>query len=255
MLGAVIGDIIGSVHEGTATKSTDFPLFTAKSSFTDDTVLSVALAESILTGTAYVDRLHEYTKIYPGRGYGGFFSEWVRSGSREPYNSWGNGSAMRVSPVGFAFDDLDEALVEARRSAEVTHNHPEGIKGAQATVTAIVLARKRVAVGEIRREIEVRFGYDLGRSIDEIRPSYRFDESCHGSVPQAIRASLEGVSYEASVRLAVSLGGDADTQACIAGGIAEARFGIPGEIREEGLARLDPKLTSVIARFRAKYCP
>jgi ADP-ribosylglycohydrolase len=157
--------------------------------------------------------------------------------------------------VGFAFDDLDEALAEARRSAEVTHNHPEGIKGAQATVTAIVLARKRVAVGEIRREIEVRFGYDLGRSIDEIRPSYRFDESCHGSVPQAIRASLEGASYEASVRLAVSLGGDADTQACIAGGIAEARFGIPGEIREEGLARLDPKLTSVIARFRAKYCP
>ena len=252
MLGAVIGDIIGSVHEWAATKTTDFPLFAPASTFTDDTVLSVALAETILTGTPYVDKLREYARAYPGRGYGGSFSHWVRSDSQKPYNSWGNGSAMRVSPVGFAFDDLDEALEQAKRSAAVTHNHPEGIKGAQATVTAIFLARKNAAKDEIKREIESRFGYDVSTPIDEIRPLYQFDVSCQGSVPQAIRAFLEGESYEESIRLAISLGGDADTLACITGGIAEAYFGVPGEIEEEGFSRLDPKLATVIREFQAK---
>jgi ADP-ribosylglycohydrolase len=254
VLGAVIGDIIGSVHEFIGTKTADFPLFDERCYFTDDTVLTVAVADCLLSGASYVDKFHEYTKAYPGRGYGLGFKRWVDGGSREPYNSWGNGSAMRVSPVGFAFDTLEATLAEAKRSAEVTHNHPEGIKGAQATAAAIFLARQRKTKKEIREAIAKTFGYDLDRTCGEIRPSYRFNESCQGTVPEAIVAFLDSSDYEDAVRLAVSLGGDADTLACITGGIAEAFYGgVPRKIRSQGWPRLDHRLRGVIELFYEKY--
>jgi ADP-ribosylglycohydrolase len=175
MIGAIVGDIIGSVHEFRAPKHTNFALFAEKTTFTDDTVLSVSVADSILSGASYVDKFHEYTKAYPRRGYGLSFREWVKTGSRGPYNSWGNGSAMRVNPVGFAFDSLEDTLAEATRSAEVTHNHPEGIKGAQATAAAIFLARQGESKKQIRKAVESMFGYDLGRTVEEIRPTYSFN--------------------------------------------------------------------------------
>ena len=254
MLGAVIGDIIGSVHEFIGTRTTEFPLFDDRCYFTDDTVLTVAVADCLLTGASYVDKFHEYTKAYPRRAYGAGFMLWVEAGSRLPYNSWGNGSAMRVSPVGFAFDTLEETLAEAKRSAEVTHNHPEGIKGAQATAAAIFLARQRKTKKVIRETITKLFGYDLDRTCGEIRPSYTFNESCQGTVPEAIVAFLDSSGYEDAVRLAVSLGGDADTLACITGGIAEAFYGgVPREIRLEGWSRLDDRLRGVIELFYEKY--
>jgi ADP-ribosylglycohydrolase len=254
VLGAVIGDIIGSVHEFNAPKTNDFPLFSERCYFTDDTVLSVAVADCLLSGASYVDKFHEYTKAYPHRAYGGGFLTWVESGSREPYNSWGNGSAMRVSPAGFAFDTLEETLAEAKRSAEVTHNHPEGIKGAQATAAAIFLARHRKTKKEIRDTIAKISGYDLDRTCHDIRPRYKFNESCQKTVPEAIVAFLDSSSYEDAVRLAVSLGGDADTLACITGGIAEAFYGgVPRKIREQGWSRLDDRLRGVIELFYEKY--
>jgi ADP-ribosylglycohydrolase len=254
MLGAVIGDIIGSVHEFSATKHTDFPLFDVSATFTDDTVLTVAVAECLLTGASYVDKLHEYTKAYPNRGYGGRYWHWVASGSREPYSSWGNGSAMRVSPVGFAFDELGDVLEDGQRSAQVTHNHPEGIRGAQATAAAIFLARQGATKEHIRQSIEGRFGYDLSRSVEDIRPDYVFNESCQGTVPEAMVAFLDSTDYEHAVRLAVSLGGDADTLACIAGGIAEAYYrGVPEDIAERGLALLDDRLVEIVKRFHRAF--
>ncbi len=251
MLGAVVGDIIGSVHEFLAPKHMEFPLFDERSTFTDDSVLSIAVADCLLSGASYVDKYHEYTRAYPGRIYGARFHTWVEGGSREPYNSWGNGSAMRVSPVGFAGKDLDSVLAEAKRSAEVTHNHPEGIKGAQATAAAIHLALAGRTKDQIRTSIEDLFGYDLTRSIEEIRPSYVFNASCQGTVPEAIIAFLDSDGYENAIRLAISLGGDADTLACITGGIADAYYGgVPADIAEWGLARLDDRLRAVIQRFR-----
>jgi ADP-ribosylglycohydrolase len=175
MIGAITGDIIGSVYEFFATKRTDFPLFGEKTTFTDDTVLTVAVAECLLSGADYTEKFHEYTRSYPGRGYGARFYYWARDGRQEPYNSWGNGSAMRVSPVGWAFDDLELTLEEAKRSAEVTHNHPEGIRGAQAAAMAIFLARQGESKKRIRQLVEEESGYDLNRSVDEIRPDYKFN--------------------------------------------------------------------------------
>jgi ADP-ribosylglycohydrolase len=250
VLGAIAGDIIGSVYEFFCRKRADFPLFVLESDFTDDTVLTVAVADCLLTGAAYVDTFHEYTRAYPHRGYGGGFAEWVESGSREPYHSWGNGSAMRVSPVGWAFGTLDETLAEAKRSAEVTHNHPEGIKGAQATAAAIFLARQGESKAGIRRFVQERFGYNMNRTIESIRPGYSFDVSCQGTVPEAIIAVLDSTSYENAVRLAVSLGGDADTLACIAGGIAEAFYGgVPKEIAKRAIGKLDDGLEKTVERF------
>lgn len=255
MLGAIAGDVIGSLHEFMSTKRTDFELFEDHSTYTDDTVLTVAIADSLLSGASYVDTLRDYTKAYPNRCYGGRFWEWVQSGSREPYNSWGNGAAMRVSPVAYARETLDDVLVEARRSAEVTHNHPEGVRGAQATAAATFLAHHGESKSEIRKFIETKFGYDLKRTIDEIRPTYTFNESCQGTVPEAIIAFLDSTDYEHSVRLAVSLGGDADTLACITGGISEAFYGgVPRKIARATLTRLDEGLKDVLMRFRAKYC-
>lgn len=254
MLGAIAGDIIGSVHEGAGTKTRDFPLFTPASTFTDDTVLTVAVAEVLLEGGDFVDVFHDYFHRYPDAGFGGIFRQWAAAREREPYHSFGNGSAMRVSPVGFAAGSLDEALALAQRSAEVTHSHPEGIRGAQAVAAVIYLARGGAAKTEILSEVEARFGYDLSASLDDIRPRYRFDVTCRGSVPPAIIAFLEASGVEAAIRNAVSLGGDADTLACMAGGMAEAFYGgVPRALREEALARLDPDLRRVVEAFRARH--
>lgn len=254
MLGAIIGDIIGSVHEGADTKVKDFPLFVDGCSFTDDTVLSVAVADRLLHGGDYVDLFHDYFHAYPQAGYGGTFIQWALLRQREPYNSWGNGSAMRVSPVGFACDSLEEVLAEAKRSAEVTHNHPQGIIGAQATAAAVFLARSGKNKPEIKAYIESAFGYNLDARLDDIRRVYRFDVSCQGSVPQSIVAFLESESYEDAVRNAISLGGDADTMACIAGGIAEAFFGgVPEDIQTEALGLLDKRLRGVVEEFVERF--
>ncbi len=254
MLGAIAGDIIGSVHEFLGEKTKEFPLFVDNSRFTDDTVLTVAVADCLLTGSSYVDNFHKYTRAYPNRCYGAGFWHWVESGSRDPYNSWGNGAAMRVSPVGVAFGTLDDVLCEAKRSAEVTHNHPEGIRGAQATAAAIFLARQGESKARIRRIIQDKFGYDLSRSVDSIRTTYSFNESCQGTVPEAIIAFLDSTDYEDTVRLAISLGGDADTLACIAGGIAEAFYGgVPKNIAEQVIATLDDDLRKVLRRFCEEY--
>ena len=254
MLGAISGDIIGSIHEYMRTKTKDFDLFVPASTYTDDSVLSVAVAEWILTGGDLIERLQAYTREYPGRGYGGMFHDWVQAGARDPYGSFGNGSAMRVSAVGFAFDTLEEVLIWSERSAAVTHNHPEGIRGAQATAAAIWLARRTRSMDEIRQALEKRFGYDLSQSLDRIRPGYSFDATCQRTVPQALRAFLESTSFEDAIRNAISLGGDADTLACITGGIAEAFYGgVPTAIAEPVRQRLDPRLLAVVDRFRQRF--
>ncbi len=253
MLGAIIGDIVGSVHEGTLRKTKDFPLFIERSTFTDDSVLTVAVAEWILTGKDLTGVLHEYFHAYPGRGYGGMFSAWASDRSQKPYNSFGNGSAMRVSPVGFAFDSIDDVLRWSERSAAVTHNHPEGIRGAQATACAIFFARTIKDRDEIAALLEPRFHYDLATPLDKIRPGYRFDETCQVTVPAALRAFLESSSFEDAIRNAISLGGDADTLAAITGGVAEAYYGIPDDLVAAARQRLDPRLAKVVDRFRERF--
>lgn len=259
MLGAIAGDIIGSVFEGRgawhAWKTPYFdPLFAPKARFTDDTVLTVAVADSILHGGDLVGLFKEYTRAYPSAGYGGRFLQWATSDYEGPYNSWGNGAAMRVSPVGFAYDNGDEVLLRARWTAEVTHNHPEGIKGAQAVAAATYLARKGSTKEEIRNYVERKFCYDLSARLDDIRPNFRFDVSCQGTVPPALLAFLESTDYESAVRLAVSLGGDSDTIACIAGGVAHAFYGtVPDSIREATLARLDEQLRNVLTLFEQRF--
>ena len=255
MIGAIAGDVIGSVYESHCLKTTDFAIFTADSTFTDDTVLTVAVADCILHNKDYASTFKDYAKKYPYAGYGGMFWKWVNSDSLEPYDSFGNGSAMRVSPIGFAFDTMDEVLAEAKRSAEVTHNHPEGIKGAQAVAAAILLAREEKNKSKIKELIERHCGYDLNQALDDIRPYYYFDQTCQGSVPQAVIAFLESDSYEDAVRKAISLGGDADTLGCMTGGIAQAYFKVvPAYIIEEVKDRLDPELLKVVEQFTAKYC-
>ncbi len=254
MIGAIAGDIIGSVYEFGRTKSKDFPLFTPGSAFTDDSVLTVAVAQAILTDGDYKRAVLDFGRRYPNAGYGGFFSDWLRSPDPQPYNSWGNGSAMRVSPVGFAFDSVDEVLREARRSAEFTHDHPEGIKGAEATALAIFLARTEWDKDLIRTEVASRFGYDLDRTVEDIRPGYGFDESCQRTVPEAIVAFLDSVSYEDAVRNAISLGGDSDTLACITGGIAEAYYGpLPDVIMGQVKGILPADLWGVVEQFCTKF--
>lgn len=262
MLGAIIGDIIGSVHEGGAAKVLDFKLFEphplnpqrAYNRFTDDTVLTLAVAAAIKEESDYATKIKEYARKYPNRGYGGRFTDWIFKDSYEPYNSFGNGSAMRVSPVSFAFDRLDQVLLEAYRSATVTHNHPEGIKGAQATATAGFMAKVGQSKEEIKQQIEQIFGYDLSLSIDQIRPSYKFDVSCQGSVPQAIRAFIDSENYESCIRLAVSLGGDTDTLAAIAGGIAQAFYKkIPENIVAQAKQILGREIWEEIENFQQAY--
>lgn len=253
MLGAICGDVIGSVHEWAETKTKNFPLFVQESTFTDDSVLTVAVAEWILDGKDLTEVLQAYTAAYPGRGYGLMYVRWAANRHRKPYNSFGNGSAMRVSPVGFAFDTAEDVLDWAERSAAVTHNHPEGIRGAQAAALAVYLARQDLEKAQIRTELESRFDYNLSEKLDTIRPTYCFNETCQETVPQAIIAFLESTSYEDAIRNAISLGGDADTLACITGGIAEAYYGLPRDLSERLVAILDPRLVTVIDRFQKHF--
>ena len=254
MIGAIAGDIIGSVYEHRPIKTKAFPLFQDRCTFTDDTVLTVAVAEAILSGVPYLACIREMGRRYPHAGYGGSFFRWLYASDAKPYNSWGNGSAMRVSPVGFAFATEDDVLQQARLTAEITHNHPEGIKGAQAAALAIFLARTVRDKEAVRARITTLFGYDLNRTVDDIRPSYAFDVSCQGSVPEAIIAFLDADSYEDAVRNAVSLGGDSDTLACITGGIAQAFYNdVPGGIRDKVEEILTPDLWAVTRAFCNKY--
>lgn len=246
--------MVGSVYEHRSTKSLDFPLFGSSSRFTDDTVLTVATAEAVLDGKDYDAAYRSWAVRYPFEGYGGTFRRWMFDPGMGPYQSWGNGSAMRVSPVGWAFSSEAEVLREAEASAAVTHDHPEGIKGARAVALAVFLARSGHAKEEIRAELERTVGYDLRATVATIRPHYGFDVSCHGSVPQAIIAFLDSESFESSIRLAVSLGGDADTQAAIAGSIAEAFHGrVPEAIAAEVYHRLPLEMQDVVDRFTERF--
>jgi ADP-ribosylglycohydrolase len=230
------------------------PLFSPWSRFTDDTVLTIATAHVLLTGQSYADAYYEFGNRYPRAGYGGAFRRWLSLDDRTPYGSFGNGSAMRVGPVGLATGTVDNVLAEAERSAAVTHDHAEGIRGAQAVALATFLARTGHSKDAIRREIEAQLGYDLSRTLGDIRPRYEFDVTCQGSVPEAITAFLESDGVESAIRLAISLGGDADTQAAIAGGIAEAfHGGVPEAISAEVLARLPPEFRDVIAEFGRRF--
>lgn len=254
MIGAIAGDIIGSVYEHHPVKTKTFPLFHPQCRFTDDSVLTVAVAHAVMGDGDYLHAMRRFGRKYPHAGYGGTFFRWLHSDPPKPYNSWGNGSAMRVSPIGFAFDSVDAVLREAKRSAEMTHNHPEGIRGAQATALSILLARTTKDKALVRKEVTEGFGYDLCFTVDEIRPSYRFDVSCQGTVPQAIVAFLDSDSYEDAVRNAVSLGGDSDTLACITGGMAQAFYGgVPPEIFEKVKAVLPVDLWETAERFHRRY--
>ena len=255
MIGAVAGDVVGSRFERDNAKTKQFELFGPGCRFTDDTVLTVALADTILTGKDCAKNLKAWARSYPDAGYGNAFWRWAAGETTGPYGSCGNGAAMRISPVGHAYGDLETVLAKAEEYTAATHNHPEGIKGGQATAAAIYLGRTGRSKAEIREYVEGRFGYDLGRHVDEIRPGYAYDASCQGTVPQAIRAFLDSTDYEDAIRTAVSLGGDSDTLACIAGGIAEAYYGgVPETIREKTFERLDARLAGVVREFMAAHC-
>lgn len=278
MMGAIVGDIVGSIYEFNNVKTKDFPLFQDNCFFTDDTVMTIAVAEAIMNGGKrddFIDAMKKYGRMYPDAGYGGRFYSWLFSDDREPYNSFGNGSAMRVSPCAWAMNCGLAAKAGVypisgreivRLSAEVTHNHPEGIKGAMATADAILMCRyyfggydidciiaennnpdeyKR----QIKKHIEQEYGYDLSKTLDEIRPTYQFNETCQETVPQAIIAFLESTDFEDAIRNAISLGGDSDTLAAITGSIAQAAYGIPDLIREKAFSYLDEPLKDVIRRW------
>ena len=262
MLGAITGDIIGSIYEANNIKTKKFDLFTDKNRFTDDTVMTFAVAEALMNGGGdenFIRFMKRYGLLYPRAGYGGTFVRWLASDTTEPYNSWGNGSAMRVSSCGW-IANLDIPIEEglkltedlAKKSAEVTHNHPEGIKGAQATAVSIFFMRhgkSKNAIKEYKEKlkdyIKDRFEYDLDFTIDEIRPIYRFDVSCQGSVPPAIVSFLESENFEDAIRNAISIGGDSDTIGAITGSIAEAAYGIPEDIKEKAMSYLDGRLKGV----------
>lgn len=261
MLGAIVGDIVGSLYEASNIKTTRFPFFSEFGFFTDDTVLTVAVADAILEGGTqidrhdlYIDKFHDYFCLYPDAGYGDSFFRWADTRQRTAYGSWGNGSAMRVSPVGYAFETVNEVLAEAKICAEVTHDHPEGIKGAQAVASAVFLAHNGSDKPEIQQFIQEKFGYDLSETIDEIRSRYFFDVSCQGSVPPAITAFLEGDNFEDAIRKAISIGGDSDTIACITGAIAGAFWGVPDDIEIQAIGYLDTRLVGVTDEFRQTYC-
>jgi len=262
MIGAILGDIIGSPYEfDRGGKTKDFPLFIKRSEFTDDSVMTVAVAHALLnalpgdddelTKRLLVYSMKFYGKKYPDAGYGTGFYVWLCKENPQPYNSWGNGSAMRVSSAAWLYNDIDSVRHAARLTAEVTHNHPEGIKGAEATASAIFLARTEHSKAEIRDYIVREFGYNLDRTCDDIRPSYHHVESCMETVPEAITAFLEGESFEDVIRTAVSLGGDCDTLTCIAGGIAEGFYGVPEELKQECYQRLPEDLLNVVLNFES----
>lgn len=263
MYGAILGDIIGSPYEfNKGGKTKKFELFSPGCSFTDDSVMTVAVADAILTAKAggcmtdeaqmkelFIDFMQEWGHRYPGAGYGGRFFHWLKWREREAYNSFGNGSGMRVSPAGWAAEDLEQTRILARWSAEVTHNHPEGIKGAESIASAIFLARTGHSKKEIRDYVAREFGYNLDRTCNEIRPTYHFDVTCQGSVPESIIAFLEGDDFEDVIRTAVSLGGDTDTMGAMAGSIAEAFYGVPAELKAECEQRLPEDMRTVLREF------
>lgn len=254
MFGAIVGDIAGSTYERTNFKFEGCQLFAPHSQFTDDTVLTLATAEHFISGDSYAQVYRKFGRDYPNAGYGANFSAWTRSDNPQPYNSWGNGSAMRASPIAWVANDLGWALDEAKKSAEVTHDHPEGIKGAQAVVCVIFLALQGYSKDTIRQEITDRFEYNLDRTLDDIRPGYLFDVSCQGSVPEAIIAFLESTDFESAIRKAISLGGDSDTIASISGSIAHAFYGdIPDWMTEYCNEQLDMFLKCVLEDFWKKY--
>lgn len=254
MLGAIAGDIVGSVYEGAAPPSKTFPLFLPRSRFTDDTVLTVAVACALRRDRDYAAELHRWGRAYPDAGYGGLFRHWLRSDKPRPYGSFGNGAAMRVSAVAWACDDLDDVLAEAKRSAEVTHDHPEGIRGAQAVATAVFLARTGTSKAGIRACLESDFGYDCSPTLEALRAVSRFDATCQGTVPAAAVAFLASDGVEDAIRNAVSLGGDADTLASIAGALAEAfHGGVPRALADATLARLDSTLRAEAEAFMTEY--
>ena len=278
MLGAIVGDIVGSVYEWHNIKTKNFPLFRDDCFFTDDTVMTCAVAEAVMNGGKrddFIDAMKKYGRMYPDAGYGGHFGAWLRTDDREPYNSFGNGSAMRVAPCGWIMNCGFTARTGlwpsngreiAKLSAEVTHNHPEGVKGALATADAIFMARYyfggysgdyETPINDdpaeckkcIKEHIEKEYGYDLSKTLDEIRPTYRFNETCQQTVPQAIVAFLESTDFEDAIRIAISLGGDSDTLAAITGSIAEAAYGIPEEIKRKAVSYLDEPLKDVLRRW------
>ena len=259
MYGAILGDMIGAPYEFDRGRKTKvFPLFISDSQFTDDTVMTLAVAEALMDSrrssddgirAALIEKMQKWGRRDPHAGYGGMFAQWLRTPSPRPYGSYGNGSAMRVSAAGWLYDTLEETRRIARLTAEVTHNHPEGIKGAEATAAAIFLARTGEDKERIRAYITDQFGYDLSRTCDEIRPAYYHVESCQQTVPEALTAFLEGTSFEDVIRTAVSLGGDCDTLTCIAGGVAEAFYGVPEELKAECRVRLPQDLLEVLDRF------
>ncbi len=254
MKGAIVGDVIGSHYEFLPTKDRNFPLFGEHYYYTDDTILTLAVAETLLDGVGYEDSLVKWSRRYPHQAWGLRYKGWFEADIRAPYNSFGNGSAMRVSPVGWAFETLEETEREAERSAAVTHNHPEGIKGAQSVAAAVFMARKGASKSEIRTYLEQRYGYDLSRKYVDIQPGYLFDETCQGSVPEAIIAFLDSTDFEDAIRNAVALGGDADTQASIAGAIAEAFYGgVPDALWQRCESVLEPEMRSLIDRFETRH--
>ena len=261
MYGAILGDMIGAPYEfDMGDKTKDFPLFSKGSVFTDDSVMTVAVAQALLDGMGagpaelyglLVSSMRQWGRKYPHAGYGGRFGHWLRSADPQPYGSYGNGSAMRVSAAGWLYDSLEKTREIARRTAEVTHNHPEGIKGAEVTAAAIFMARTGSGKAAIKDCIVREFGYDLSRTCDEIRPAYHHVESSQGTVPEAITAFLEGESFEDVIRTAVSLGGDCDTLTCIAGSVAEAFYGVPEELKAACRERLPEDMLAVLDRFDA----
>ena len=261
MTGAILGDMIGAPYEfDRGNKTKDFPLFSRDSEFTDDSVMTIAVAQALMDSPGkddeeiketLVSSMQMWGRRYPDAGYGGMFYTWLRERHPKPYGSFGNGSAMRVSSAGWLFDSLEETRHMARLTAEVTHNHPEGIKGAEAAASAIYLARTGSSKDEIKAYIESEFGYDLSRTCDEIRPDYHHVESCQQTVPEAITAFLEGVDFEDVIRTAVSLGGDCDTLTCIAGSMAEAFYSVPEEMQAECRRRLPKEMLEVLDRFDA----
>lgn len=247
MIGAIIGDVVGSRFEFNNHRSTVFELFHPDCDFTDDTVMTVAVADAIMNGRPFGEVLHGYGRRYPDRGYGGRFLKWLQSEHPKPYDSFGNGSAMRVSPCALlAKGNREQALTWAAASAVCTHNHPEGVKGALAVTDVILMAYGGADKSEIKRNVVTLYGYDLDFTIDGIRSRYHFDETCQGSVPQAIVAFLESYDFESAIRLAVSLGGDSDTIANITGGMAEAYYGVPPAMRDEALLLLTDEMRQVV---------
>lgn len=260
MYGAILGDIIGSPYEfDRGAKIKAFPLFIEKSRFTDDTVMTIAVADALLYAgkdatedkicAAVTSSMQHWGRKYPKAGYGGKFREWLKENEPTPYGSFGNGSAMRVAAVGWLYDSIERTREIARWTADVTHNHAEGIKGAESVASAIYLARTGEPKAAIKKYIEGEFGYNLSRNLKEIRPACHMDVTCQGSVPEAIIAFLESTDFEDTVRKAVSIGGDADTIACIAGSIAEAYYGLTPTLEEECLNRIPNKMKDVIKRF------